>query len=179
MAPDPDIRVIDTAILKGTRLSAVCRLKQCHWDYSLEAHLSWFAENVTAKDFHALAELGDEIVGYVRIPNVGGELNEVPGRVYGISTVIVRPDMRGHRLGSALVSAATKCIERSQPAAVGLLQCSRRVVPFYGRHGWREFGGSISCLRNGLTTNFLRDECAMTFSASATLSTIKLFSGPF
>ncbi|SEE14895.1 GNAT family N-acetyltransferase [Streptomyces sp. TLI_105] len=71
--------------------------------------------------------------GLLRLPlSIGG----VDTRVVGLGGVAVAPDLRGHGLARAVVSAAVDHARTLGPP-YGLLFCRPPLVPLYERLGWR------------------------------------------
>ncbi len=155
--------MLSTTAISREMLVAICKLKQTHWNHPIESQLAWFSSHVAPDDAHILAEAHGEIVGYVRLPSVAALLDGVACRAWGISTVIVSPDLRGQNVGQELVRIATAEMQRSPLKPLGVLQCSRGLVPFYARAGWLIFPGVLKCRKDDVLTEFIRDECAMVY----------------
>jgi predicted N-acetyltransferase YhbS len=69
---------------------------------------------------------------------VGAVMVSRTTRTLGVYNLSVRPDRRGAGIGSSIVKAVQR-LARSEGREV-VLQCERRLVPWYFRLGFREFG---------------------------------------
>ncbi|MEU6167810.1 GNAT family N-acetyltransferase [Streptomyces tanashiensis] len=96
-----------------------------------DAGLTWLPK----KDHFGIRRDGRLVAhaGLLPLPvSIGG----VDTRVMGVGGVAVAPDLRGHGLARAVVSAAVDHARTLGPR-YGLLFCRPALVPLYGRLGWR------------------------------------------
>lgn len=94
------------------------------------------------------------LVGYVGILVREALADGQRVRVGGIGGVKTHPAARGQGYASAALRRAGAFMADDLGAAFGLLVCRQQLLPFYGRLGWRAFGGTFLVEQPGGTVPF-------------------------
>lgn len=69
--------------------------------------------------------------------------NGEPVRIGGLLEVKTHPEVRGQRLGKAVVDRASRLIRDELATDFGLLVCLEPLLPYYEPFGWVEFQGNL------------------------------------
>lgn len=99
-------------------------------------------------------QAGGTLVSYVGIWVRDAALDGRPVRVGGIGGVKTHPAFRGRGLATLGMERAARFLAGSPDVAFALLVCEPRLVPYYGRRGWREFSGRLVVRQHGAAADF-------------------------
>jgi len=94
-------------------------------------------------DWHVLVWEGEELVSHVeiveRIASVGGQ----PVKLGGIGGVATKSEWRRRGLAEAAMKAAQAFLRDRLGVDFGLLICDEKMLPYYGKLGWKLVSRSL------------------------------------
>lgn len=171
------IEVLGADQLDEPLMCAISELKALYWPYPVDSQLAWLKARAADRDLHVIARNRHAVMGYLRIPRRAADVDHVPGRICGVSTVVVHPGWREMGIARRLLRAS---IDVFEDGAVGLLQCRRNIRHLYEQADWREFFGTVKCRSASKEENFCRDEMMMIYTRPyREVATIVLDGDPF
>ena len=118
-------------------------------DRELRAHLNaWFGEQFghipyvwADPEQYVLAALDDQPAGMLVIVSRNVSVGKQRITVGGIGGVVMRPELRGLGIATAMLNKAGEFIKHTLGADFGLLICRREVAPVYAKLGWVRVSG--------------------------------------
>ena len=96
----------------------------------------------------------DVLVSYVGVYIRAAQCDGRPVRIGGIGNVKTHPAFRRQGLAALAMRRATEFVREQPDAAFALLVCEPRLLGYYGRLGWQEFGGRLLVTQHGAACEF-------------------------
>jgi hypothetical protein len=96
----------------------------------------------------------DNLVSYVGVYVREAECDGRPVRVAGIGNVKTHPGARRRGLAALGIRRAIEFFREQPGIAFALLVCEERLLGFYTRLGWREFGGRLLVRQHGAACEY-------------------------
>lgn len=94
------------------------------------------------------------LVSYVGLLSRAARVDGLPAVIGGIGGVKTHPAARGEGYASAGLREAVRFFTDPLRVAFALLVCLPPLVPYYARHGWRQFHGTLLVEQPGGTVPF-------------------------
>ncbi|KRC58672.1 GNAT family acetyltransferase [Agromyces sp. Root81] len=102
-------------------------------------------------DVHAIARVGESVVGHVGWERRTIEVGQGEVEIAGVGGVLISERVRGQGLGNRLMACAKQTMVDAGGIEFGFLGCREKVVPFYESGGWyRISAAERSISREGL-----------------------------
>lgn len=127
--------VIENKNLNEYWLKKIAKLKEQHWNYSIESQQKWIRTQLTDKDIHLLLLKSNNIVSYLSIVDVELKIGNETIAAKGIGSVCVSTEFQGLGYGKKILSEANDIIIKER--SVGVLLCKKNLTSFYKKCGWK------------------------------------------
>lgn len=132
------------------------------WAYLTQWKERVFPEEGRGKEWsqvpwHTIAYTGDgSPVGHIGFGGFEVHVNSVEHLVVGVGGVVVRPEYQRQSIPALLFQEVHEQGERVVGSGVFTLFCPDRLVPYYGKHGYRLHNDGVRFLQHGkrVTSSF-------------------------
>lgn len=114
-------------------LTEICELKAIRWEYSLEQHKKWMADNIKPNDFHVIIKADQQPIAYTNLVDVNASINKENINVRGIGNVCTSETGKG--FGNILMEEVNKVLVTHDWK--GILLCKDHLVPYYEKFDWK------------------------------------------
>ena len=114
-------------------LTEICKLKAIRWEYTLEQHKKWMAENIQPNDFHVIIKADQQPIAYTNLVDVNAIINKDNINVRGIGNVCTSETGKG--FGNVLMEEVNKVLVAYDWK--GILLCKDHLVPYYEKFDWK------------------------------------------
>ena len=94
-------------------------------------------------DWHVMVRVDGQVVSRLEIVERVGAVNGQPVKLGGIGGVATLPEYRRRGLAQAAMETAAWFIQDKLKVEFGLLVCSEKMIPYYGKLGWRVVEGPM------------------------------------
>lgn len=128
------IKYIRHADMTQLDLVDVINLKKKQWDYTVDEHLNWIAENLKASDIHVFLTLENKNVAYLNLIDLNIFVDNKIAASWGVGNVCAVE--RGKGFGREIMKEVNKYINDS--VRIGLLYCKPKLLSFYSDLNWIE-----------------------------------------
>src|SRR5947209_1919910 len=118
--------------ISSKELRNIIELKNIHWKYTVDQHLSWIKENILDADIHVTMYKNNKLLGYLNLVVIKVKLNNKDCDIYGIGNVCSREN--GYGYGKELLIGIQQYLIEND--CRGILFCKNALVPFYKKFGW-------------------------------------------
>ena len=125
--------IIKHSDISEEELTEICKLKAIRWEYTLEQHKKWMAENIRPNDFHVLIKDGEESIAYTNLVDITAIINFKNVSVRGIGNVCTSETGKG--FGNVLMEEVNKVLIAHDWK--GILLCKDHLVPYYEKFDWK------------------------------------------
>ena len=98
----------------------------------------------SSDDWHVMVRVKGQVVSRVGIVERTGTVNGQPVRLGGIGGVATRPEFRRRGYAQAALTTAAGFMRNGLKVEFGLLICSVKMMPYYGRLGWQPVKGPLT-----------------------------------
>lgn len=128
----PTVAVVAHATLDAATAAAIDALDKLAFAGHPLAGYSWAPAH-----FHALATLGEQLVGHADLTERVGLWGTQAVRLVGLGTVMTLPAYQRRGVAAAVLDACERFLLGPLQADYGVLFCTPATVPFYGQRGWQ------------------------------------------
>jgi predicted GNAT family N-acyltransferase len=111
----------------------IIKLKNIHWQYTIEQHLDWINKNINPNDIHVIMRHNQELVGYLNLVQLNVKISDSNYDFYGIGNVCVKEKAKGY--GKMLIDGVNEYL--MQENFQGILLCKDSLVDFYSKCTWQ------------------------------------------
>lgn len=102
-----------------------------------------------AFDWYVTAEIDERLVSAAGIVDRRGAVGGAPAHLGLLGGVFTAPEHRMHGLASEVVRRSTEIIAKELQCDFGVLMCTRELIPFYERLGWKQVSNHLVFVRFG------------------------------
>jgi hypothetical protein len=124
---------IKNSEIKEEQLLKVIKIKNIHWNYSLEEHINWINRNLNSGDFHILMFEGNILVAYLNLVEVKIVVDGEKHVFFGIGNVCSSEKGKGY--GGLLLKEIGRFILKNNK--IGILLCKDSLIDFYLKNNWK------------------------------------------
>lgn len=156
-------KFISHSKLSSDDVKKIVELKNIHWKYTFEQHLSWMETNLLDDDIHIMMFEDEELVGYMNLVNITVTINSEDVSFLGIGNVCSRDKFSGFGR-KLLIGANNYLIENSKN---GILLCKDDLVGFYEKFDWKLID------KKNIFSSKLQDINLMTFDFDENIESLK------
>lgn len=124
-----------TSKLSKVEKITICKLKNSHWRYGLQSHLSWFKKNVKSKDINNLLYSGSKLIGYTLLRFRKCFINKKSSKYLYFDTLIIDKNYRRKKISTMIMDLNNGCIKKSN--LFSFLICKKKLIYFYKKNDWK------------------------------------------
>lgn len=126
------LRAYKTRQLSKKKLFQIFKLKNIHWQFSLNEQKKWFNRNIRTDDMHIVLQKNQRVIGYNCLRKYKIELNYF----YLFDTLVIDSSYRGKGYSSLIMNMSCNILKRKRLDSI--LFCNSNLVKFYLKYGWEK-----------------------------------------